>query len=282
MARPLSFANIVLALVHGQRAFLDLGFGLLGFSHLGEAILPLVLAALVLRGRALIAAAAALAALKLFFFFIYPGSVRHSALFIMLMIALLWIEAGRLQSTESPRLSRMLESVGNWSMVLLLSVQAYSFARVPLFNTMMGRPLSHAADLGAILRQPEYRSSYLMIDPDALGESVVYWTGRPNWLIRVDRPGTVTPFTMTANRWLTLDRLIEQAERVHRTTGAPVIIALKLDINSRPAGAHDVMFKSFTILEPAALNRFKAATRKIATLRRSWGDERYDVYVYPR
>lgn len=121
-----------------------------------------------------------------------------------------------------------------------------------------------------------------MIDPDTMGESVVYQNGRPYWLIRQDRPGVVTPLSLSGNKRLTLDRLLEQAEAVRQRTGWPVVIALALDLNKTRSGAFDMMYQDYTILTPDSVKRFKAATREVASFRSGSGDETYDVYVYPR
>jgi hypothetical protein len=122
----------------------------------------------------------------------------------------------------------------------------------------------------------------LMIDPDTMGESVAFQTGKPFWLIRQHRPGTVVPLLRTGNKDLTLDRLLQQAAELQAQTNKPVVIALALPIDDLPAGSYDQMFRDYTRLTPEGVARFKAATRKVATLREGGGDEQYDVYVYPR
>jgi hypothetical protein len=101
-------------------------------------------------------------------------------------------------------------------------------------------------------------------------------------LIRQDRPGRITPLSLTGNKRLTLDRLLQQAEAVRVRTGRPVVIALSLDLEKRRSGSFDQMYHDYTILTPDAVDRFKASTRKVASLRKGGGDEEYDVYVYPR
>jgi hypothetical protein len=122
----------------------------------------------------------------------------------------------------------------------------------------------------------------LMIDPDSMGESVVYQTGQPYWLIRRDRLATLTPFSSAGDKRLTLDRLLQQAEAVKVKTGRPVVIALALDLGKTRSGAYDMMYRDYTLLTPDSVDRFKVATRKVASLRHASGDENYDVYVYPR
>jgi hypothetical protein len=43
------------------------------------------------------------------------------------------------------------------------------------------------------------------------------------------------------------------------------------------------MFNDATVVTPESVRRFRASTRQVASLRRGdFGDEDYDVYVYPR
>jgi hypothetical protein len=121
-----------------------------------------------------------------------------------------------------------------------------------------------------------------MIDPDTQGEAVVYYTDRPNWLIRQGRMGRVTPLSMSGNKDITLDTLIAQADMLHRRTGKPVVIALQVPLDRIKPGRYDMMFRDFTTFTPDNIARFRAATRPVASLRRAQSDEEYDVYAYPR
>ena len=146
------------------------------------------------RRKALATALLALICLKLFFFFVYPGYYRHSSLFFIFIIALAWIEADkgwvREWKTEAPRLALM---VGTTAFTILMAMQTARYIRYPIENLVSGKPYSHAADLARIMNRPELRGATLMIDPDTMGESVVYQTGRPYWLIRQDRPAGSPP-----------------------------------------------------------------------------------------
>jgi hypothetical protein len=280
-ALPLTPINLAEALLTSQRSFTAIGFG--SGSLFGQTVLLASLLLFVHRPRALIVATVALVCLKLFFFFIYPGYYRHSALFFIFMVALLWIEAGkgwleeRREQGTGPALI-----IGSAAFLLLMVMQTSRYIHYPIGNLWLNRPYSHAADLAAILNRPDLRGAMLMIDPDTMGESVAFQTGKPFWLIRQHRPGTVVPLLRTGNKDLTLDRLLQQAAELQAQTNKPVVIALALPIDDLPAGSYDQMFRDYTRLTPEGVARFKAATRKVATLREGGGDEQYDVYVYPR
>lgn len=280
-AVPLTPLNLFGALFTTDRSFMAIGFG--SGSLFGSLVVWLSLLLFLDRKHALASAMLALICLKLFFFFVYPGYYRHSILFFFFMIALAWIEANKgwvkEWKTEQPRTALM---VGTTAFTILMAMQTVRYLNYPIRNLVAGRPYSNAADLARVMARPEFRGSMLMIDPDTMGESVVYQNGRPYWLIRQDRPGVVTPLSLSGNKRLTLDRLLEQAEAVRQRTGRPVVIALALDLNKTRSGAYDMMYQDYTILTPDSVNRFKTATREVASFRSGSGDETYDVYVYPR
>lgn len=278
---PLTLANIFAALFTAERSFTAIGFG--SKAAIGPWVVLLSLLILRDRPKALATALIAFVILKLFFYFVYPGSFRHVALFFFLIFALLWIEAGKgWKLILDGKNSRPLVMLGTTAFIILLSLQTLRYFKSPVGSLFVDRPYSEAADLGEIMKEPQFKGSWLMIDPDTMGEAVVFQTGRPYWLTRQDRPGTVTPLALSGNKRLTLDRLLEQATAIQARTGRPVVIALALDIDTTPAGAYDMMYHDYTVLAPDAVARFKARTRKLASLRRAWSDENYDVYVYPR
>lgn len=280
-AVPFTMLNLFGALFTSIRSFMAIGFGT--GSLFGGLVVFLSLLIFLDRRKALATALVALVCLKLFFFFVYPGYYRHSSLFFIFMIALAWIEADkgwvREWRTDAPRLALM---AGTTAFTILMVMQTVHYLRTPIGSLVAGRPYSHAADLARIMNRPELRGSMLMIDPDTMGEAVVYQTGRPYWLIRQDRSGRITPLSLSGNKRLTLDRLLEQAQAVNARTGRPVVIALSLDLQNIRSGTYDMMYRDYTLLTPASVDRFKAATRQVASLRRSGGDEDYDVYLYPR
>lgn len=279
-AVPIGLRSLVNALFTADRSFIVIGFGV--GSPFGALIVLLSLLVFLDRPWALLSALVALVLLKLFFHFVYPGFYRHSSLFFILLVALAWMEAdkGWLKDWKA-RGPRLVMLVGTTAFFLLMAMQVVRYVREPIADLLAGRPYSHAADLAAILNRPDLQGAQLMIDPDSMGESVSFQTGRPFWLIRQDRPGTITPFSKSGNKNLTLDRLLQQAANVHARTGRPVVIALEMPLATTPAGSYDMMYGDYTRITPDSVARFRAATRKIASYRESGSGEDYDVYVYP-
>jgi hypothetical protein len=265
----------------------DRSFGVIGFdSFLPATNIFIVLSLLVfVRSRpAIVAAGTAFVALQLFFSLVFAGGYRHAALYLIFLVTLLWIEGVRRWRGELPAEGRrgLLPLAANWALLVLLAMQTILYVKGPLISTALGRPWSEAARLAAILDRPEFRGSIVMFDPDAMGEALVYHTQQPYWLLRQDRLGRITPFTMTGNKELSLDAILATAQRLQSKTGRPVLIALQRDPAITPPGRYDVMYADYTLYTRENIARFKAGTRQVADLRGAYGDENYTVYRYPR
>jgi hypothetical protein len=146
---PLSEANVLASLFDAERSF-----GALGFDNaLFAANIFMVLALLTFaRSRpAIIAGIAGFLVMKAFFFFAFPAAYRHAALFMMFLVALLWIEAGKRGDGQktSATSGGTLMLIAGWSFVSLLVIQAILYVRGPIGATLAGRLWSHAADLAA-------------------------------------------------------------------------------------------------------------------------------------
>jgi hypothetical protein len=280
-AKPLTIINILAALFTSSRSFIDIGFG--HKSLFGQLAVWLSLLVFFRRPKALIAALAAMLTLKLFSQFVYPGYYRHAAQFFILTFALLWIEGRkRLPSDDELAEPDLIRTIGLSFFSILMLMQTVSYVHGPVRGTLQGSPYSEAGELAAILKRPEFAKSWLLIDPDTMGEAVAFQIDRPYWLTRQNHPATVTPLALNSDKHLTLDRLIEEAAYLHAKSGKPVIIALGLPLKSTPPGQYDVMYADYTVITPENVARFRAATRPVAELRHAWNDENYDVYVYPR
>lgn len=131
------------------------------------------------------------------------------------------------------------------------------------------------------MARPEFRGSALVLDPDMVGEAVVYYRGgEPLWLLRQTRFGVWAPFSKAGRDRLTLDDIVGDARLLNQRTGRPVVIALQRPIGED--GDFQMMFQNRTVITPDGRQRFLAATRPVASLRPAQTDEEYDVYVFPR
>lgn len=279
-SQSLTALNLLLALISSQRSFIDFGFGEL--SMVSQLYLWGALLMFARRPPAFLAALVGLVGLKLFFFFVYWGFYRHSAQFLAFMVALAWIEATKRKSAPADGDTAASTRIGGSIFLILLAAQSLMWITQPVVSTFRGIPYSNAANLAALLDRPEYRGATVMIDPDTYGEALVYQTGRPFWMIHQDRPGTVVPLVSSKGPPLMYDQLVAKAAILHRQTGRPVIIALRIPIDQVNSGSFAMIYADQTRLTPQSVATFLANTRRIARFPLAQTDEHFDVYVYPR
>ena len=236
--------------------------------------------ALVRRPPAVLASLAALAALKLFFYFVYPSSYRHEALFVVFLLALHWISAqsGEL-SVRSERARRVLEALGTFAFCLLLLLQTADLLK-PLSLQARGVPYSRSADVGRLLERPELRGAIVMADPDIMLEPLPFYAGNPLWFVREKQFAKLYLRSTPDRHRITLDDLLGDARRLHQSSGGPVVILLHADLAKTGGAPRRALYRDTTDITPDGIARFVSATRKIATLRPAITDESYDVYVY--
>jgi hypothetical protein len=280
--RPLTAWNVVRAIFHQKTFVRDLGIPWPA-QPISLILITGSLFVFARHRRALTVAVLAFFTLKFFFFFIYMAYLRHVALFLVFLLALAWIVAG--EGGEEPlpasHWRTKAVTVGKWMLVLLLAVQTVTLIRKPLAKAVMGVPYSRSADLAALLERPDLRDAVLIVDPDMVGEAVVYYRGgKPLWLLRQSRFGTWAPFSKNGRGNLTLHDILGDARLLNTRTGRPVVIALQRPIGED--GDFQVMFQNRTLITPEGRGRFLAATRPLATLRPAQTDEEYDIYLYPR
>jgi hypothetical protein len=229
---------------------------------------------------ALAAAVGAFVGLKLFFYFIYPASYRHEALYFVFLLSLHWMivqGAGRGWPVRPPSL---VYAVGAWALIEVLAVQTYLLL-TPVTFQLTGAPFSRAADVADLLKQRGLSNAIVMADPDPFVESLAYYMDNPFWLLRDRKFGRVVRLTNRGRADLTLDAVLEDAAMLHQRTGRPVVFLslLKLDPVNK---TRNMMYANTTTLTPDSVRRFEASTTLIASMRTAYTDEKYEVYVYPR
>jgi hypothetical protein len=255
-----------------------------GFSHLvlGPGVLAIGCLTFVRRPSALCAAVVAFLSLKLFFFFVYQSFYRHEILYVFFLLSLLWMTAKGAGGTWPERRWMRVDAIGAWAIMALLAVHTLALTG-PIEEQLAGRPYSRSADVAKLLRQPALTGAIVMADPDTMLESLPYYVDNPLWMLREQRFANVSRLSRGARRELSLDNVLADADRLHRTTGRPIVflshVRLQGDIAERPF----VMYDYVTSVTPENHKRFLSSMRQIATLRGlELGDEKYDVYVYPR
>ncbi|WP_300975361.1 hypothetical protein [Sphingomonas sp. LHG3406-1] len=274
-SNPLEWSAIPAALLNDWRS-LDYAIG--GSSGLVLTLLSLLTFA---RNRpALVAALVTLILFRLFFYFVYPASYRHSAQLIVFLLALLWItlqEPGRAKA-----MAGRLVALGQASFLCLLTLQMVFTGEV-LHASVAGVPYSRAKQVAEVIRREKLDHAIVTGQPDTAMEPIAYQMDRDVWLMRQDRSGRISPLTVDARRHFSFPEMLASVERLHRATGRPVVIVLLTPL-SDPTTRKTVRtgFLEDMTLDPADFARFERATRRIASLGPAKTDESYEVFVYPR
>ena len=271
--------SVVAAILDRELAFARMA----GFLPPGvqTAILMLSWLAFLKRPAALASAIAAFVGLKFFFFFIYPSSYRHEALYLVFLLSLHWIAAtGVPREPEKTGLTAWVRVAGAWALVEVLVMQTYLLT-IPLRMELAGVPYSRGAEVASLLRQPELANAIVMADPDPMVETLAYYTDNPLWFLRDRKFGNVVRLTEQGRKDLTLDHVLQDAVMLHQKTGRPVVFLSLLNLDE-VRKTRNMMYANTTTLTPESVRRFKASTRLLADLRPAYTDEKYHVYVYPR
>lgn len=236
------------------------------------------LLALVRRPGALAAGLASLVGLSLFLM-LTGGAYRHHALWLVFVIALLWIAKGE-RAAEQRGAARPLVAIGMAAFAALLLLQ---FVRSVEDVRMVasGTPFSRSREFAAVIRtHPELRDAVIMGDPDYLIEPLPYYLDNPTYLVREQRFGPVVRFTKAAILDLSLGDLLAAGQRLRGRTGRPVVILLEADLSRLAGGAElrEAYNWRFRI-RPDEVRAFRAGTTPLVRFARLKTGESFDAYV---
>jgi hypothetical protein len=237
------------------------------------------------RPAAMVASLFALLAMSLFFTIVYPGSYRHQCLWLVFLLCMYWIAGQRhKQSPHSdapPSPRRTARMVGFAALVALLCVQLVTGLQ-KLAQAASDRPESQSKALNALIEEtPALRDAIIIADPDYLVESLPYYVSNRTYLTREQRFGDVTWFTKKARKNLTLEDILENANRLRDDFKVQVIILLKQRLDPLPSvRTVDEGYDWHLSVEPEQARRFLASTRLIQPADPGvTSDEKYDVYL---
>lgn len=275
-------ASILRGLADPEIGFSHLVFGGVGPVPVDALLLAVSCFAFIRKPAALAAAVTALVALKLFFYFVYFSYYRHEILYVLFLLSLLWIilNGGGGRWRDAGWHSRA-QFVGTAVFLGLLVVQTGRVIN-PIQMQMVGVPFSRSADVARLLERPELSKAIVMGDPDTMLEPLAYYSDHPIWFLRQQRFGHVVRLAGAARHRLSLADILADAQRLHRTTGRPVVFLSAAKLQDRRVKDYPVMFFDRTVQRPDEVRRFLSSTRFLARLRPAAGDEEYDVYLYPR
>lgn len=284
----ITFGSILHAISSPAELFVSLLPPQFGDQPLATALLTvLLLGALLGLARspgAIIAAATAMIAVQLFMQLVYLGSYRHTALFLVYLVTLYWLvgegRGGQWPARTAIRLGRIAK-VSAVSLTALLVLQL-PLSLILLRQEAAGVPDSRSYDLSMLIYEQGLTESPIIANADVILEPIPYYAPNPLWLLRENKFGKVVRFSRDNRDQLDLNVLLEEADKLNRALGKPVIILMQYRLE--PGSAHPTIEEGFggTFAMPVdQVDRFLGHTRRIARFAPANTNESYDVYLYP-
>jgi len=254
-----------------------------------EALMSMLLFAaalgLIRRPAACIAALAGLWGLALLFAVVSPGTYRHEALWIALLIALYWMNIDRERThPEAPirgqGLTTILAQWGGAAFLALLLLQALPGSLDLMRLVLPSPPLSRSLDLARLIEsRPDLRQAIVIADPDYEVESLPYYLPNRLYLMREHRFGAVVRFTKHAQLDLTLGDVLDNARWLRAQSGSPVVILLQQRLDGLAGGGKFSEGYDWTLsMTPGQVLVFRQATVQLARFGPSLNGEDFDVY----
>jgi hypothetical protein len=232
-------------------------------------------------------ALATLTGFILLFSTIYPGDLRHEALWLVFVFALYWIEnarrplgassssAGRQAGAAIPR------GISQLSLGIVLACQVPTIL-LQLHDSLGDMPESRSRDFAAFLSaRPQYAQATLIADPDFLLEPLRYYLPNRTYLMREHRFGSRVIFSKTSQKSLSLDQILDNAAELRRADGKPVVILLKKELDKpSPLTIEREGYDWQLVALPDQVDRFLAHTRLLGRFRPAQTNEAFDAYEY--
>ncbi|HEY2512052.1 MAG TPA: hypothetical protein VGI39_14390 [Polyangiaceae bacterium] len=214
---------------------------------------------------------------------VYGTQLRQGGLYLIFVLFVLWI---RRESSPHglPRLAARAQSacapLTGPAVSLLLAVcipRGLTDVDFDLWN-----PRSSSKALGELLRRrDELRRSVVVSVTPTMTEALPYYADNPIWVPRESRFYRLkTDFTANVPATLELDRVVDDADRLH-ADGTPVVVVLKDELSvegpyTREASAFHQVF-TYT---PESRARFFSHARFLAKFDGAYSDENYAVYAW--
>lgn len=231
------------------------------------------------RPAQLLAGLAGLAALALLFTIGFPGQYRHAAIWVVLLVCLLWIVEARAQAGDSAAEAGW-RKVGRLALLTLLTVQVG--LTVGAVASSLTRPWSNSKAAAAILKaHPGLADAILVAEPDFYLEPFRYYGMDRTYLLREQRFGRAVNFTRDARLVLTLGDVLDTARRLKRETGSEVVILLTTELpldRAAPARRMGSDFGWTFETAPEQVAAFLDGTERLAALDGAVTGEDYGLY----
>lgn len=256
-------------------------------------IATLLLAAMIVGGPlgllrspgGLAASLAAMLALPLFFQIVYPGTYRHQALYVCLLLTLHWLTAAG-QGGHWPERAPVVRPATQaltvrWGQALTIALLLAQVAITaePVTAALRGEPYSRSREVADLLRRSGLGTAVVLADMDVPLEPLAYYADNPTWLLRTRRWGQVVPFSKANDIDLSLRDILRTARALRTRTGRPVVLLMQVgfDPGAKPQTWRQGYVGAVTTT-PGDVRAFLAGTRRLARLGPAVTDETYDVY----
>ena len=242
---------------------------------------------LIRRMGAFVAALLTLVGLSVFFALISPGSYRHEALWLVMLIGMYWLTAAQNTHPETAfpaRIKPFVQPVSRigWALFLLILLLQVPPSIHQLIRTFHhGIPSGRSRDLGAlVMNRPDLHDAIIIADPDYLLEPLPYYLPNQTYLMREQRFGNVVHFTRKARLQMDLSDILANARRLHAETGKPIVILLEQRLNaSAPAEVDKEGYDWKLTTTPEEVRDFQASTQLIESFGPATSEETFDVYT---
>lgn len=221
---------------------------------------------------------AALSMMSVLFVVVYPGMYRHTAIWVLVLVSLLWIAERRRSAARDGQISTV-RRVGWACLLVLLCLQLGSTIGVVVDLTR--RPWSYSRSVASLLTSdPRLGRAIVLSEPDYLVEPLRYYGIERTWLLREGRFGRVVNFTRGARLDLDLGDILATAERLRREHDAEVVMLLGTGLIDAPTPAEGVKLgPNWTFrASPEQIAAFLGRTERLASFSGALTDEDCTVY----
>jgi hypothetical protein len=224
--------------------------------------------------------------IETFFLLVYgPGAYWHLGNVVLVLIATMWLDAGR-APTARPLPASLARARAGLGAVLVAGVVVFFAGQVRMAYDELARDTrfdySASRALAELLRSdPALAGAVVMGEPDMALWSLPYYADNRIYLPREQVFRAWGVFRPERPRAYDLGSLLATARRVRGECGCPVVVTLgsPLDalgvLTSQPGTYAEERF----LVTAAARDEFVATTRHLAQLGPTITDEHYDVYV---
>jgi hypothetical protein len=214
---------------------------------------------------------------------VYGASLRHQGVFLMLLIAALWIDKTMPGPAWLTRLywPKRLKQAVNFIPLALLSLILVAQMHRGYLKITQDREfeLSSAKPFSVFLeKHPRYERAILLGDPDYNVESVPYYLPNDLYYVRESRFAHYAHFTRQNRDRITLHELLSSARALRDGYQVPVLLLLSYEL--RPNGPFDIVFSYGAIsYDRETFEDFASSTTKVGSFNKDpLNGENYDVY----